>query len=108
MSAAKARVYTSRRLFPSATPHGLACFTITQAVSSNSFKQERAADITLTDVSDYTQFPEIMDGRVKTINPLIEGGLLGLRDQHATDANANNIKWIVQPVSWSPFFNTSS
>ena len=57
-------------------------------------KALQAADITLTDVSDYTQFPEIMDGRVKTINPLIAGGILGLRDQHATDANANNIKWI--------------
>ncbi len=57
-------------------------------------KTLRAADITLTDVSDYTQFPEIMDGRVKTINPLIEGGILGLRDQHATDASVNNIKWI--------------
>ena len=57
-------------------------------------KSLQAADITLTDVSDYTQFPEIMDGRVKTINPLIAGGILGLRDQHATDANANNIKWI--------------
>jgi phosphoribosylaminoimidazolecarboxamide formyltransferase/IMP cyclohydrolase len=57
-------------------------------------KALQAADITLTDVSDYTQFPEIMGGRVKTINPLIAGGILGLRDQHATDANANNIKWI--------------
>ena len=57
-------------------------------------KTLRAADITLTDVSDYTRFPEIMDGRVKTINPLIEGGILGLRDQHATDASRNNIKWI--------------
>ncbi len=57
-------------------------------------KTLRAADITLTDVTDYTRFPEIMDGRVKTINPLIEGGILGLRDQHATDATKNNIKWI--------------
>ena len=32
-------------------------------------KALQAADITLTDVSDYTQFPEIMGGRVKTINP---------------------------------------
>ena len=47
LSASKARVYTSRRLFPSATPHGLACFTITQAVSSNSFKQERAASASI-------------------------------------------------------------
>ena len=62
--------------------------------TSGTAKALQAADITLTDVSDYTQFPEIMGGRVKTINPLIGGGILGLRDQHATDANANNIKWI--------------
>ena len=30
----------------------------------------RDANIPVTDVSDYTKFPEIMDGRVKTINPL--------------------------------------
>jgi len=52
------------------------------------------AGIPVTDVSDYTDFPEIMDGRVKTINPLIEGGILGLRDQHKEDALNNKIKWI--------------
>ena len=52
------------------------------------------ASIPVTDVSDYTDFPEIMDGRVKTINPLIEGGILGLRDQHKEDALNNKIKWI--------------
>ena len=45
-------------------------------------------------MSDYTKFPEIMDGRVKTINPLIEGGILGLRDRHKSDAEENQIKWI--------------
>ena len=54
----------------------------------------REKNIVVTDVSDYTNFPEIMDGRVKTINPLIEGGILGLRDRHKTDATENNIKWI--------------
>ena len=54
----------------------------------------REKNIPVTDVSEYTNFPEIMDGRVKTINPLIEGGILGLRDKHETDANENNIKWI--------------
>ena len=54
----------------------------------------RGKNISVTDVSDYTNFPEIMDGRVKTINPLIEGGILGLRDKHETDATENNIKWI--------------
>ena len=52
------------------------------------------AGLAVTGVSTYTGFPEIMDGRVKTINPLVEGGILGLRDKHADDAKANNIKWI--------------
>lgn len=38
------------------------------------------ADIPVTDVSDYTGFPEIMDGRVKTLHPKIHGGLLSCRD----------------------------
>ena len=47
----------------------------------------KEAGISVVDVSDYTQFPEIMDGRVKTINPLVEGGILGLRDEDVEDAN---------------------
>ena len=54
----------------------------------------REQDVPVIDVSEYTQFPEIMDGRVKTINPLIEGGILGLRDQHGPEALENKIKWI--------------
>src|ERR1041385_5856292 len=40
----------------------------------------REAGIEVTDVSDVTGFPEMMDGRVKTLHPKIHGGLLGLRD----------------------------
>lgn len=36
-------------------------------------------DISVTEVSDYTGFPEMMDGRVKTLHPKIHGGLLGRR-----------------------------
>jgi len=36
--------------------------------------------IAVTEVSDYTGFPEMMDGRVKTLHPKIHGGLLALRD----------------------------
>ena len=57
-------------------------------------KALRTASVAVTDVGDYTQFPEIMNGRVKTINPLIEGGILGLRDQHSKDAEDNQIQWI--------------
>ena len=53
-----------------------------------------SANIPVTDVSSYTRFPEIMDGRVKTINPLIVGGILGLRDKHNKDVVDNKIKWI--------------
>ena len=40
----------------------------------------RAAGIPVTDVADYTGFPEMMDGRVKTLHPKVHGALLGLRD----------------------------
>jgi len=72
-------------------------------------KALRTANVAVTDVSDYTQFPEIMDGRVKTINPLIEGGILGLRDQHSEDAEANQIQWIDLVVcNLYPFSETIS
>lgn len=40
----------------------------------------REAGIPVTDVSEYTGFPEIMDGRVKTLHPKVHGALLGVRD----------------------------
>ncbi|MCL4780993.1 MAG: bifunctional phosphoribosylaminoimidazolecarboxamide formyltransferase/IMP cyclohydrolase, partial [Gammaproteobacteria bacterium] len=43
----------------------------------------RQAGLPVTDVADITSFPEIMDGRVKTLHPLIHGGLL---NRGATDA----------------------
>src|SRR4030095_15002085 len=38
------------------------------------------AGLAVTQVGDYTGFPEMMDGRVKTLHPKIHGGLLGRRD----------------------------
>jgi len=40
----------------------------------------RQGGIRVTDISEYTGFPEMMDGRVKTLHPKVHGGLLGLRD----------------------------
>ena len=45
-------------------------------------------------VSSYTNFPEIMDGRVKTLNPLVLGGIIGLRNEHEEDAKNHKVKWI--------------
>ena len=39
----------------------------------------RDNDITVTDVADYTGFPEMMDGRVKTLHPKVHGAILGRR-----------------------------
>src|SRR5215475_5508068 len=42
-------------------------------------KTLREAGVTVIDVAAYTGFPEILDGRVKTLHPKIHGGLLGRR-----------------------------
>ena len=43
-------------------------------------KMLRDAGLPVTDVSEHTGFPEIMEGRVKTLHPVIHGGLLARRD----------------------------
>jgi phosphoribosylaminoimidazolecarboxamide formyltransferase/IMP cyclohydrolase len=43
-------------------------------------KALRTAGVTVRDVSDVTNFPEMLDGRVKTLHPVIHGGLLARRD----------------------------
>ena len=53
----------------------------------------RDAGLTVVDVSDHTGFPEIMDGRVKTLVPQIHGGILGRRDlpEHLAQMEAHGI-----------------
>ncbi len=43
-------------------------------------KALRAAGLAVTDVADVTRFPEMLDGRVKTLHPAVHGGLLARRD----------------------------
>ena len=60
------------------------------------------------EISDYTGFPEMMDGRVKTLHPIVHGGILGLRDEHAKVATAHNIGWIdLIVVNLYPFQKTT-
>src|SRR6202142_3448430 len=44
-------------------------------------KALRDAGLAVSDVSEITNFPEMMDGRVKTLHPMVHGGLLSLRDK---------------------------
>lgn len=64
--------------------------------SGGTAKVLRKAKIKVTDISKYTGFPEIMDGRVKTLHPKIYGGLLLLRGskKHLAEAKKAKIKMI--------------
>ncbi|RME17123.1 MAG: bifunctional phosphoribosylaminoimidazolecarboxamide formyltransferase/IMP cyclohydrolase PurH [Alphaproteobacteria bacterium] len=48
--------------------------------TGGSAKALREAGVPVRDVADLTGFPEMMDGRVKTLHPMVHGGLLALRD----------------------------
>jgi phosphoribosylaminoimidazolecarboxamide formyltransferase/IMP cyclohydrolase len=61
------------------------------------------------DISDLTGFPEMMDGRVKTLHPKVHGGLLGVRDNpdHAAAMEEHEIAPIdLVVVNLYPFLNT--
>lgn len=61
--------------------------------TGGSAEKLRQAGIKVTEVGDYTGFPEMMDGRVKTLHPKIHGGLLQRRDNkdHQDAAAKHNI-----------------
>src|SRR5208283_259801 len=72
-------------------------------------KALREAGLTVTDLSAYTGFPEMMDGRVKTLHPKIHGGLLYLRgnEEHEAAARKHDIKPIdLVVVNLYPFAQT--
>lgn len=51
-------------------------------------KYLKEGGLTVRDVSDYTGFPEMFDGRVKTLHPKVHGGLLQRRDHDEDKRNA--------------------
>lgn len=61
----------------------------------------RESGIEIRDVSDYTDFPEMLDGRVKTLHPKIHGGILAIRDNpdHVTQASNHGLEFIDLVVS---------
>ena len=68
-----------------------------------------AAGVAVKDVADLTGFPEMMDGRVKTLHPIVHGGLLSVRDapEHAAAMAAHGIGGIdLVYVNLYPFEET--
>ena len=69
----------------------------------------RAAGVQVTEVAEYTGFPEMLDGRVKTLHPKIHGAILGRRDlpEHVRAMSAHDIRPIdLVVVNLYPFAQT--
>ena len=67
------------------------------------------AGVPVTEVSEYTGFPEMMDGRVKTLHPKVHGGILALREEasHTDAMSAHGIEGIdLVVVNLYPFEST--
>lgn len=71
----------------------LAAHDVELVSTGGTAKAIAAAGLKVKDVSDLTGFPEMMDGRVKTLHPKVHGGLLAIRDntEHAEAMKAHGI-----------------
>ena len=70
-------------------------------------KALRGAGLKVTDISDVTGFPEIMDGRVKTLHPSVHGGLLARTGVDETVTAEHGVDWIdLLVVNLYPFEST--
>ncbi len=58
----------------------LSSFGVEILSTGGTAKMLREAGLVVKDVSDFTGFPEMLDGRVKTLHPKVHGGLLGMRE----------------------------
>lgn len=77
--------------------------------TGGTMKTLQEAGVPVTYVSDVTGFPEIMDGRVKTLNPYIHGGILAVRDnpKHQREMKEHRITPIdLVAVNLYPFKET--
>ena len=87
----------------------LAAFGIDLVSTGGTAKALKDAGLKVADVADLTGFPEMMDGRVKTLHPGVHGGLLAIRanKDHAASMQAHNIKPIdLLVVNLYPFEET--
>ncbi|MGL4550202.1 MAG: bifunctional phosphoribosylaminoimidazolecarboxamide formyltransferase/IMP cyclohydrolase, partial [Gemmataceae bacterium] len=62
---------------------GLAAFGVELVSTGGTHKALLAAGLVVREVSDLTGFPEMLDGRVKTLHPRVHGGILHVRDNAA-------------------------
>ena len=98
-------VSDKRGLIPFAT--GLSEFGVEVLSTGGTCKQLRDAGLPVIEVAEKTGFPEIMDGRVKTLHPVIHGGLLGRRGTDESVMDEHGIEPIdLLVVNLYPFEQT--
>ena len=75
--------------------------------TGGTYKLLKDNGVAVVEVSEYTEFPEMMDGRVKTLHPKVHGGILGRRGQDDAVMAAHGIKPIdMVVVNLYPFEQT--
>ncbi len=87
----------------------LAGFDFEIVSTGGTYKKLKDAGIDAIEIDEVTQFPEMFDGRVKTLNPYIHGGILHRRDlkEHVDTAKKHDIKGIdLVCVNLYPFKET--
>ena len=87
----------------------LASYGVEILSTGGTAKLLREAGLTVKDVSEFTGFPEMLDGRVKTLHPKVHGGILGMRSnpEHVATMKAHGIENIdMVVVNLYPFEST--
>ena len=90
---------------------GLAGLGVELVSTGGTAAELRAAGLAVRPIEDFTGFPEIMGGRVKTLHPRLYAGLLALRDdpQHMVEADAHGIEFVdLVCVNLYPFERTAA
>jgi phosphoribosylaminoimidazolecarboxamide formyltransferase/IMP cyclohydrolase len=90
---------------------GLADLGIEIISTGGTARELEAAGIPVRSITDFTSFPEIMDGRVKTLHPKLYAGLLAVRDNpvHLDAAREHDVEWVdLVCVNLYPFERTAA
>ena len=90
---------------------GLAALNIEIVSTGGTAKALKEANIPVKEISELTSFPEILDGRVKTLHPKVHGGILGIRENpvHQQQMASNDIAPIdMVVVNLYPFEETAA
>jgi phosphoribosylaminoimidazolecarboxamide formyltransferase/IMP cyclohydrolase len=90
---------------------GLAALGVEILSTGGTAKLLRERGVKVRDVSDLTGFPEMLDGRVKTLHPKVHGGLLAIRSnpKHVKQARTHGIEFIdLVAVNLYPFEKTAA